>query len=79
MNVAPSRKALVYIVSENENVRNIFANGKVFFATLGYASEVVIQSESLVFQKMQYQQLFQMQLSIFHLQSLLILIRKSRD
>lgn len=25
MNVAPSRKALVYIVSENENVRNIFA------------------------------------------------------
>ena len=33
MNVAPSRKALVYIVSENENVRNIFANGKVFFAT----------------------------------------------
>lgn len=45
MNVAPSRKALVYIVSENENVRNIFANGKVFFATLGYASEVVIQSD----------------------------------
>ena len=45
MNVAPSRKALVYIVSENENVRNIFANGKVFFATLGYASEVIIQDD----------------------------------
>jgi valyl-tRNA synthetase len=43
MNVAPSRKALVYVVSENEGVRSIFENGKVFFATLGYASDVVIQ------------------------------------
>lgn len=45
MNVAPSRKALVYVVSENEAVRNIFEQGKVFFATLGYASDVVIQSD----------------------------------
>ena len=29
----------------NENVRNIFANGKVFFATLGYASEVFLQKD----------------------------------
>jgi valyl-tRNA synthetase len=43
MNVAPSRKALVYVVSENASVRGIFENGKVFFATLGYASDVVIQ------------------------------------
>ncbi len=45
MNVAPSRKALVYVVSENAVVRDIFENGKVFFATLGYASEVIIQSD----------------------------------
>ena len=43
MNVAPSKKAKVFVVSENEEVRNIFENGKVFFATLGYASEVLIQ------------------------------------
>ena len=43
MNVAPSRKAKVYVVSQNAGVRNVFENGKVFFATLGYASEVVIQ------------------------------------
>ncbi len=45
MNVAPSRKALVYVVSENADIRNIFENGKVFFATLGYASEVKVQSD----------------------------------
>ena len=45
MNVAPSRKAKVYVVSENAAVRDIFESGKVFFATLGYASEVVIQTD----------------------------------
>ena len=45
MNVAPSKKAKVYVVTENEEVKNIFENGKVFFATLGYASEVVIQAD----------------------------------
>ena len=45
MNVPPSKKAKVYVVSENEAVRNIFENGKVFFATLGYASEVLIQAD----------------------------------
>ena len=39
MNVPPSKKAQVFVVSENEEVREIFENGKVFFATLGYASE----------------------------------------
>lgn len=45
MNVPPSKKAKVYVVSEDANVRNIFEDGKVFFATLGYASEVVVQSD----------------------------------
>ena len=43
MNVAPSRKAKVYVVSSDEALRNIFENGKVFFASLGYASEVIVQ------------------------------------
>ena len=38
-------RAKVFVVSEDETVRTIFENGKVFFATLGYASEVVIQSD----------------------------------
>ena len=45
MNVPPSRKAKVYVVSESEEVRNIFENSKAFFATLGYASEVAVQSD----------------------------------
>ncbi|MGN0205447.1 MAG: valine--tRNA ligase [Coprococcus sp.] len=45
MNVPPSRKAKVFVVSESEEIRSIFEKGKVFFATLGYASEVIIQSD----------------------------------
>jgi valyl-tRNA synthetase len=45
MNVPPSRKASIYVVSENEKLRTIFENSKVFFATLGYASDVTIQSD----------------------------------
>ena len=45
MNVAPSKKAQVYVVSENEAIRNTFEEGKLFFATLAYASEVIIQSD----------------------------------
>ncbi len=45
MNVPPSRKASVIVVSENERVRIIFENSKVFFATLGYAAEVTIQKD----------------------------------
>ena len=45
MNVAPSKKAKVFVVSENVEIREIFEQGKVFFATLGYASEVVIQAD----------------------------------
>lgn len=45
MNVAPSRKAKVYVVSEDALIRDIFENGSVFFATLAYASEVAVQSD----------------------------------
>ena len=45
MNVAPSRKALVYVVSDKKEIRDIFENGSVFFATLGYASDVVIKED----------------------------------
>lgn len=45
MNVAPSKKAKVFVVSDDATVREIFEKGNVFFATLGYASEVIIQSD----------------------------------
>ena len=43
MNVSPGRKALVYLVSDKEDVRAVFEKGKLFFAPLAYASEVLIQ------------------------------------
>ena len=45
MNVPPSRKAQVYVVSEEEEIRRIFEDGKVFFASLGYAGEVHVQGD----------------------------------
>ena len=45
MNVAPSRKAMTYVVTESERVRKTFEHSKVFFATLAYASDVIIQSD----------------------------------
>ncbi|MBR5659757.1 MAG: valine--tRNA ligase [Lachnospiraceae bacterium] len=45
MNVPPSKKATVYVVSENEGVRATFEKSSVFFATLGYASQVIVQSD----------------------------------
>lgn len=45
MNVPPSKKAKVYVVSEEEEIRQVFENGKIFFAALGYASEVTIQAD----------------------------------
>lgn len=45
MNVAPSKKAKVIVVSDNSEVRDIFEKGKVFFAPLAYASEVTVQSD----------------------------------
>ena len=45
MNVPPSKKASVYVVSEKEEVCRVFEDSKVFFATLGYASEVHVQAD----------------------------------
>ncbi len=45
MNVAPSRKANVFIVTASPRVRKTFAHSKVFFATLAYASDVIIQED----------------------------------
>ena len=45
MNVSPKKKAQVYVVSEDAEIRDIFEQGKVFFATLGYASEVHVQAD----------------------------------
>lgn len=45
MNVPPSKKAKVYVVSENQEILDIFEHSKVFFATLGYAGEVILQKD----------------------------------
>ena len=45
MNVAPSRKALVYVVTASEDVKNIFNNSLGFFGSLAYASEVKVQAD----------------------------------
>ncbi len=42
MNVAPSRKANVFVVSEDEGILNTFTEGKLFFAVLAYANEVTM-------------------------------------
>ncbi len=45
MNVAPSRKAGVYVVSGDAGIRRTFEEGKLFFASLAYASDVAIQED----------------------------------
>ncbi|MBE5846880.1 MAG: valine--tRNA ligase [Lachnospiraceae bacterium] len=45
MNVAPSRKALVYVVSTKDETRRTFEEGRLFFGALAYASEVKVQSD----------------------------------
>ena len=45
MNVAPSRKAQVFVVSEEEAIINAFTEGRLFFGSLAYASEVTIQKD----------------------------------
>ena len=44
MNVAPSKKAHVFVVSEKTEMLDIFSEGKLFFASLAYASEVTMQN-----------------------------------
>ena len=43
MNVAPSKKAHVFVVSDKAEIRETFTEGKLFFASLAYASDVQIQ------------------------------------
>ncbi|WP_027642325.1 valine--tRNA ligase [Enterocloster clostridioformis] len=43
MNVPPSKKATVYVVSEDPGLLQIFEHSRSFFATLGYAGEVILQ------------------------------------
>ena len=45
MNVPPSRRAAVYVVSEKEEIREAFEEGKLFFASLAWASEVSVQAD----------------------------------
>lgn len=45
MNVPNSRKATVYVVSENPKVRETFEQGRSFFAALSFASEVKVQAD----------------------------------
>ena len=45
MNVAPSRKAAVYVVSDKQEVLDIFTEGELFFAALAGASEVHMQQD----------------------------------
>ncbi len=45
MNVAPSRKAKVYIVSKKSELLEVFETGKLFFESLAYASESVCQAD----------------------------------
>ncbi|MCI5943491.1 MAG: valine--tRNA ligase [Eubacterium sp.] len=45
MNVPPSKKATVYVVSEDADIRATFERSGVFFATLGYAGEVHVQED----------------------------------
>ncbi len=45
MNVAPSRKAEVFVVSDSDEVRKTFTDGMLFFQTLAYASKVEVLSE----------------------------------
>ncbi|MBQ6888368.1 MAG: valine--tRNA ligase [Lachnospiraceae bacterium] len=45
MNVAPSKKAKVFVVSDKEEVLKTFTEGKLFFASLAYASDVAMQKD----------------------------------
>lgn len=45
MNVVPSKKVHVYVVSQSEEIRGIFERSKVFFKTLAHASDVSVQAD----------------------------------
>ncbi len=45
MNVPPSKKASVYVVSEKQEILDVFTEGKLFFESLAYASESFMQKD----------------------------------
>ncbi len=45
MNVPPSKKTKVFVVSENKELLAVFEHSKAFFASLGNASQVLIQQD----------------------------------
>ena len=45
MNVAPSRKANVFVVSENADTRSVFTEGELFFRSLAGAESIAVQAD----------------------------------
>ena len=45
MNVAPSRKAKVYVVSDNADTRAVFEEGELFFRSLASAESICVQAD----------------------------------
>lgn len=45
MNVAPSRKSKIFVVSNSEATRNIFESGRDYVKSLGYGAEISIQPD----------------------------------
>ncbi len=45
MNVAPSKKASIFVVSEDAGVREAFETGTVYLKGLAYATEVIVQND----------------------------------
>lgn len=45
MNVPPSRKASVYVVSEEEKITRIFEDSRAFFMSLAHAGEVIVKAD----------------------------------
>ena len=45
MNVPPSKKASVYVVSDKKEILDTFTESKLFFASLAYASDVTMQGD----------------------------------
>lgn len=45
MNVPPSKKARVFVVSQEEKIRETFEKDRLFFASLASASEVIVQED----------------------------------
>lgn len=45
MNVSPGRKATIYVVSSDNNIRETFESGELFIKSLAYASEVIVKDD----------------------------------